>query len=78
MRLLSALLLAPLAALALSAAGLAAWPAELPARIVWSGLAVFLLWPLFMFYSYWPERGWVAAAVLGLLLLLGGLVTFYA
>ncbi len=63
MRLLSALLLAPMAALALSFAGLVAWPADLPARLVWSGLAVFALWPAFMFYSYWPERAWPAAAV---------------
>jgi len=59
-----------MAALALSFAGLVAWPADLPARLVWSGLATFLLWPAFMFYSYWPERAWLAAAVPAVTILL--------
>lgn len=77
MRLFSAVLLALVAALAVISAGVAAFPAETSHRLIWSGLAFPVLWPLFIFYAYWADKP-ARPAVLFLLLSLASTAAILA
>lgn len=56
MRLLSAILLALIAALSITSAVVAAFPTDMAYRLIWAGLAFPILWTLLIFFAYWTVR----------------------
>ena len=56
MRLLSAILLALIAALSITSAIVAAFPVDMAYRLIWAGVSFPVVWTLLIFYAYWAER----------------------
>ncbi len=63
LRLVTGLLLAPLAAIFTSSAWSLHGPGEPAERLIWSGVLFALFWTGFAFLAWWPQRAWPALAL---------------
>lgn len=77
-RIVSLILLAPLAALGIKFALLELVPGDMAAKLIWAGLLFPVLWPLLMFYAYWPENPRTPAILLTAVSLLSGAIVALA